>query len=100
MDEIRPVRVEDPEGTTAGAAEVPLGKAQLTIYPGLVDGDVLFVLNLQGVGERPEVDRVATTTCRLAADAAVAVHERVGLRRLDAEPDGLAVAATFEQHAC
>jgi hypothetical protein len=46
VNEIRPARVEDPERATAGAAEVSLGGAQFPVYPRLVDGDVLFTLDL------------------------------------------------------
>src|SRR5690606_1041418 len=48
---------------------------------------------------RAEVDRVAAGTRGLAADRAIAPHERHRRRRFDREAHGLAVAGSFELHS-
>src|SRR3712207_4512875 len=49
MNELRIVRVDDPERASADAAKVAARSALLAVYPGLVDGYVLLTLDLQGL---------------------------------------------------
>src|SRR3712207_1635726 len=74
VDERGPAWVVDPERAAAVAAEASLGGALFAVYCGLVDGDALIALDLEGIGERAEVDRVPAPAGRLAADGAVAEH--------------------------
>src|SRR5215208_3273140 len=103
VHQLRVARREESEEAPAQPAEVALRLAgrHLVRVPAIVelrvvDAEVIFALDLQGAGERPEVYGVAATSRRLAADRAVAAHKRVGLRRLNAESDRSAMAATFE----
>jgi hypothetical protein len=98
MHQIRPCRVEQPQGAAALGAEVALSRADLAIaaivlaYLRAVDADGLAPFHLEaGVGAH-QVDGEASSSGRLAADAAVA--ELVGVRRvgIDGEADGLAPA--------
>jgi hypothetical protein len=63
-----------------------------------VDRHVLDAVDLQRGVIGTEVDREAARARRLAADRAIAAHERHGLARLDAEAHGLAVAGSFQKH--
>jgi hypothetical protein len=79
MDELGPTRVIDPQRASAESAKAAFSGADLRVvsvltfpHPGLVNRDVLLTLDLQGSGEGTEVDRVASTAGRLAADGAVA----------------------------
>ncbi len=52
---------------------------------GAVDADVLLALDLQGGVVASNVDGVAASPRCLAADRAIATHERVGMAAFDAE---------------
>ena len=70
----------------------------LVVHDRVVGADMRLALDLQGLGRRPEVDREAAGAGGLAADRAVAEAEGIGVRRLDAEPHGAAVAGSLEVH--
>src|SRR5215210_1321240 len=78
VDELRPSGVVEPEEATAESAEVALRRAHLDLprLPDIVELRVVdaqgLALYLQGLRIRAQVDRVASTPRRLAADGAVA----------------------------
>jgi hypothetical protein len=97
VDEVRPLRVEQPQRTPAAGAEVALARtcpaaAVVVADPGLVHTQVFAAFNLEGVGVRAQVDRAAAAARRLSADRAVAVQERHGRVGLALEADVSAVA--------
>ena len=64
----------------------------------VIAAEVLLAAHLQRRRGAAEVDRVAAAARRLAADRAVAVHERHGAVRFEAEAHGAAMAGAFEVH--
>ncbi len=63
-----------------------------------VDGKVTLAPDLQCLEPAAEMNGIATTTCRLAADRAIAEIERIGMWRLHAELDATAVTRTPNFH--
>src|SRR5690606_29943772 len=101
MDEIRPLRVEQPQGAAAGGAEMAAagtGAAAALVVAdvGLVHAQVFAAFDLQRVGARAQVDCAAAPAGGLAADRAVAVQEWGGRMRFAAEAHLAAVAGAFE----
>ena len=64
----------------------------------LVDPEIVFAFDREGLVRAAEVDGEAAAARGLSADRAVAEVERVGVRRLQRESDGAAMARTFELH--
>ena len=88
VDEVGVARGVQPQEAAAQLAEVALHLARRNLVglpavaePGVVDGEVLTALDLQGVRVGAEVDGVASAAGRLAADGAVAGLIRVGSPR-------------------
>src|SRR5215210_2749987 len=107
VDEVRPLRVVEPEEASAEPAEIPfslafrrLTRSAMVVELRIVDREALPALDLQGVRVGPEVDREPAASCGLAADGAVAGLVRVRRLRRDPEADRAAMARTSKQHAC
>src|SRR5690349_6817371 len=103
MDELGPARIPEPEGAAAAHAEAPLGDRAARALARLADqrvvaAEMALAADLQRRRVGAEVDGVAAAAGGLAADRAVAVHERHRAHRLDGEADGAAVAGPFEMH--
>jgi len=103
MDQIRPARIPEPEGAAAFLAKAPLrlraGRALARLaHHRVIAAEVLLAAHLHRLGTGAEVDGIAAAARGLAADRAVAVHERHRARRFDRERDGTAMAGPFEMH--
>ncbi|CAI8848691.1 hypothetical protein EMIT051CA3_21010 [Pseudomonas chlororaphis] len=103
MDQLRPLRAEQPQPGAAAAAEMPFGAAApgaFARFPEqrVVDRDVLAAADFQAGGIAAEVDRIPAAALGLAADRAVAALIRVGVGAVQAEVDSAAMAGTFELH--
>ena len=103
VHELRPARVPEPERAAAPHAEAPLGLRAPRALARLAEqrviaAEVLLAAHLERVGGGAEVDRVAAAAGGLAADRAMAVHERHRAVRFEAEANGAAMAGAFEVH--
>src|SRR5690606_21107957 len=99
MAKVRTGEVVQPELTATVPAEMALAAAGFAIgQAGAVDGQVFPPFHLQAGVIGAQVDGVAATTGRLAADGAVAAHEGIGLVRLDAEAHRAAMTGPLQSH--
>src|SRR3546814_18270258 len=100
MHQLGPGRIVEVERRAAVLAEVPPGGAhRVRSTRGaarLVDGEMLLDAHLQGGVVARKVDGIAAATRRLAADRAVATHERHRGERVAGETERTAVPGTFE----
>ena len=104
MDQLRPLRAEQPQTAAAHCAEMPFGGAAVgaffawVFHLRVVDRDVLATLYLERRRVAAEVDRVTAAALGFAADRAVAALIRVGMGAGQTERDRAAVAGAFEVH--
>jgi len=103
MHQVRPARVPQPQCATTKAAEMPApfadARSAVRIgQPRPIDAEMFTPIDLERAIVATQIDGEAAATCRLAADRAIAAHERIGLCGFEREPHGLTVTGTFELH--
>src|SRR5690606_11506091 len=99
MDQFRPGGIPKPQGAATVPTEKPPRTAQLPIsQPRLINAQMLFATDLQAGVVAAQVDRVAASTRRLAANRAVAVHEGIRLVRRQGKTHRTAMTGAQQFH--
>jgi len=103
MHQLRPGRVVEPQRRTAFPAEIALAGRNLAVWMlvildlGAKDAEIALALDLQCLVVGAEVDGETAAALLLAADRAVAQHERHRRVAFHLEMDSIAAAGPFEQ---
>src|SRR5262247_1350464 len=101
---VGPARIPHPQVATAQPAEMAPARTLVRLVVAripnhrLIDADVLSALDRERLVRTPEIDREAAATPGFSADRAVAEIERVGVLRLQAEPNCAAMTRAFQVH--
>src|SRR5690606_15139368 len=103
MHEFGPGRIEQPQAAAAALAEMSLGTAgmagfALFAHDRVIDADVVLAADPQGTCIAADVDGVAASALRLAADRAVAALVGDGRGAFEREMHGAAMTGSFESH--
>src|SRR5690606_12623265 len=103
VDQLRPLRVVQPEPAAASTAEVPLAAAGLDTAVGLFDPRVVHrnrfaPADLQATGVAAQIDGVAATALGLATDRAITALIRIRLGAVQTEAYRATMAGTFKLH--